>query len=480
MRFFLDGATIGKVKHTAVFTPEHLGHKFTDGGSENFFCGTMHEVLLVSRGLTDADRRAITKRLAGKWHVGLGSSAPAESFITHGPMLGAVSENTAAIWFRTRQPGAVRVNLGTHGKVAASLTLETKAENDNTAVARFNDLKPNTKYTYTIVHGETSVSSGTFTTLGPALRDRVVRMEYGYGFFPAQTALVNDSIFLHMAQRKPDFVVFIGDFPYTSAGARAEIWEKHKVIRSDFGFPILTRGTPTYAVWDDHDFGPNDCDGTNPNAAQALQAFKEYWANPSYGTPGNAGVYSSFVVGDVQVFLLDGRYHARQDPKNPTMLGSVQFRWLCDGLQHSRARYKVLASGTPFARVKRDCWGGEFFRKERDRLFHFIAEHRITGVIGISGDVHRCDIHKLPMGNGMFFYDFTAGALARVHRRPPKAPWPDELLYSYGYPERNMFGEIDFHPAGDQKTAVTFRSFSGDKGMMHRFRLTPADLGLAR
>ena len=75
--------------------------------------------------------------------------------------------------------------------------------------------------------------------------------------------------------------------------------------------------------------------------------------------------------------------------------------------------------------------------------------------------------------------DNTAGALARVHRYPPKDLWPEEMLYSYGGAERNMFGEIDFHPAADMETAITFRSFSGANGVVQRFRLTPGDLGLA-
>jgi hypothetical protein len=83
------------------------------------------------------------------------------------------------------------------------------------------------------------------------------------------------------------------------------------------------------------------------------------------------------------------------------------------------------------------------------------------------------------MGGGRFLYDFTAGALARVHRFPPKKAWPNEMLYSYGNTERNMFGEIDFHPASDTETAITFRSFSGANGLSHRFRLRPKDLGLS-
>ena len=179
------------------------------------------------------------------------------------------------------------------------------------------------------------------------------------------------------------------------------------------------------------------------------------------------------------MFLLDGRYHARQDEANPTMLGAAQFRWLCEGLRKSKARYKLLASGTPFARIKGDCWGGRFYRGERDRLLEFIGERRLTGVIAISGDIHRCDIHRLPLGTAWSFYDFTAGALAREHRYPPKKTWPEEMLYSYGGVERNMFGEIDFHPASDTETALTFRSYSAENGLVHRFRLSPSDLGLA-
>jgi alkaline phosphatase D len=181
-----------------------------------------------------------------------------------------------------------------------------------------------------------------------------------------------------MARRKGDFTLFIGDFPYTAEGKRSQVHAQNRIIRENEGFTPLTCATPTCAVWDDHDFGPNDCDGTHPNAKEALTAFKEYWANPGYGEPGNPGIYSSFVIGDVEVFLLDGRYHSRQSEDAPTMLGARQFQWLCDGLTRSTARYKLLVSGTPFARVKRDCWAGRFYVAERERLFKFIAETQTT------------------------------------------------------------------------------------------------------
>jgi alkaline phosphatase D len=242
------------------------------------------------------------------------------------------------------------------------------------------------------------------------------------------------------------------------------------------GFRQLTSSTPTYGIYDDHDFGPNDCDGTHKNADEALAAFKEYWPNPSYGLPEDKGIYCSFVVGDVEFFLLDGRYPARK--KQKTMLGRIQFKWLCDGLKNSKSRYKVLVSGTQFGRVKDDGWAGKFYLGERTKLFSFIFENNISGVIGISGDVHRSDIYKLPIGNDRHLYDFTSGSLSRTHRTPPN-PLTKAMIHSYGVAgDNNMYGEIEFRPASDKNTAVIFRSLSAKNGLVYEHKLTPNDLAL--
>jgi alkaline phosphatase D len=394
-------------------------------------------------------------------------------------MLGAVSEHSAAIWVRTTFPCDITFELSELGvqNDPRVKKLKTTAASDNTCIVRFNGLKHDTTYRYAVVVGDTKYRYG-FTTFGPAASNRNIRIVYGYGYYPREDAMPEGtSIFVDMAPRKADVLLFLGDFPYTSRGRRHEIHSGHKKLRSIIGFRDLTASTPSYGIYDDQDFGPNDCDGTHENADEALFAFKEYWPNPSYGQAGDAGIYSSFVVGNVEVFLLDGRYPSRQIQGNSTMLGKPQFRWLCQRLKQSKARYKVLVSGTPFTRVKRDCWGGSFFLPERNRLFAFIRDNKIAGVIGISGDIHRCDIHKIPLGEDWAFYDFTAGSLSRVHRPPPKKK-PKGMVYSYGFPERNMFAEIDFHTASDTNTSLVFRSFSGKNGLVYEHRLSPRDLGL--
>ena len=405
-------------------------------------------------------------------------SSVGASEISHGPMLGAVSEESAHIWVRTAEAASVVFTVREQdGQMeVANQTLKTEAHSDFTCIAKIEGLKKDTAYSYDVAVGDQRFEAS-FTTLGPSLKKRPLRLVFGYGYKPGDKMKDPESIFLKMKERKGDFVLFLGDFPYTKAGRRTEVWQENKVIRDNIGFTPLTSGTSTYAIWDDHDFGPNDCDGTHEYAEEALHGFLDYWPNGSYGLPNTKGIFRSFVIGDVEVFLLDGRYHARQSKENPTMLGQVQLQWLREGLKNSQARYKLLVSGTPFARVKRDCWGGSFYRAERDALFRYIVEEDIQGVLGISGDIHRCDIHKMPLGKGRFFYDFTGGSLARTHRQPPD-PWDDRLLYSYGKPEKNMFAEIDFYPADSTGAAVVLRSFSGASGLTHQLKLTPQDLGI--
>ena len=390
------------------------------------------------------------------------------------------SEISAAIWICTTIPAEVAFTISEIGKPSQKWTknISTSTQSDNTCIARFYELIPDTKYQYEISTGNAGYEN-IFTTNGPSQKSRNIRIVYGYGYMPKEDSMpAGTSIFSKMKLQNADAVLFLGDFPYTALGSREQVRVGIKELREIIGFNELTAGTPTYGIYDDHDFGPNDTDGLHEYADEALAAFKEYWPNPFYGLENDKGIYSSFVIGDVEFFLLDGRYASRQVDDNPTMLGKVQFNWLCKSLSQSTSRYKVLVSGTPFSRVKDDCWAGKYFINERDRLLKYIYDNNISEVIGISGDIHRCDIFKIPIGEDKQFYDFTAGSLSRVHRSPPELR-STEMIYSYGYPERNMFAEIDFHHESDSDTALVFRSFSGKTGLVYEHVLSPGDLNIS-
>jgi len=87
-------------------------------------------------------------------------------------------------------------------------------------------------------------------------------------------------------KENPDYLFMIGDNIYTHGKKRDsfnKMREKYLSFRKEPGFVSLVKNRPTLAVWDDHDMGPNDSDGTLEGKEQSLNSFMDVWPNPSYG-----------------------------------------------------------------------------------------------------------------------------------------------------------------------------------------------------
>jgi alkaline phosphatase D len=69
------------------------------------------------------------------------------------------------------------------------------------------------------------------------------------------------------------------------------------------------------------------------------------------------------------------------------MLGDAQFAWLLDGLKNSQARFKVIVSGSTLHHSKVDGW--RIYTFSRHRLFDAINGHQVSGVMYMSGDIHK-------------------------------------------------------------------------------------------
>ncbi|HXJ61793.1 MAG TPA: alkaline phosphatase D family protein [Verrucomicrobiae bacterium] len=178
---------------------------------------------------------------------------------------------------------------------------------------------------------------------------------------------------------------------------------------------------PIYAIWDDHDFGPDNADGTMPGKEKSLRAFEALWVNPAYGQSGNPGVYFKFTRAEVDFFMLDGRYY--RDPnkasndERKTMLGARQLAWLKRELGASHATIKVLASGGEWqAHGTDDSWRS--FKYERRDLFNFIETNSIQGVLLISGDRHYTGAHHV---EGKWIEVTSGPHQQHTHRRQERA-----------------------------------------------------------
>jgi alkaline phosphatase D len=179
--------------------------------------------------------------------------------------------------------------------------------------------------------------------------------------------------------------------------------------------PLLAK-TQNFAIWDDHDFGPNDSDRSFYNKNLTLEAFKDFWANKSYGmTPEqNEGNYSTFNWSDAQFFLLDDRFFKSPNDRKTgerTILGDKQFEWLIDALSCSSASFKIIYIGGQVITTAARFENYATYPEEKERLLEEILDNKIKGVLFLSGDRHFTELSKLERNGTYPIYDWTVSPL---------------------------------------------------------------------
>ncbi|MGB0578584.1 MAG: alkaline phosphatase D family protein [Limisphaerales bacterium] len=317
--------------------------------------------------------------------------------VSEGPALGHLTSTSAMIWARCSHPGTYRLIARNETGLKAVAEVESSDEQDGCVVWKLNSLRPRTRYDYTIEHAGNQLVRGedySFTTL-PAKGLDTVRIGFASC---ANEDEGSAKVWRQMHATDPHAVVLLGDTPYIDSTTLSFQRRRYAEFAGADGFKELVRNRPLYATWDDHDVGHNDTDGNLKHKENARRAFTEYRAQPSYGD-GEAGIYTKFRRGGVEVFLLDARYFAGTEPSpfdkdKLTLLGSKQWEWLLRELKASTAQFKILASGMVWNGAvrpgKKDHWGT--YPHERGALFEFIGKEKISGVILVGGDIHRTRI----------------------------------------------------------------------------------------
>jgi alkaline phosphatase D len=183
--------------------------------------------------------------------------------------------------------------------------------------------------------------------------------------------------------------------------------------------PLLAK-TQNFAIWDDHDFGPNDSDRGYYNKYLTQQAFKDFWANKFYGTNSNQkeGVFSCFNWGDAEVFLLDNRFFKSPNERvtgEKVLLGTEQMQWLIDALVSSKASFKIIVVGGQVLNSAAVFENYENYKTEKELLLNEITANKIKGVTFISGDRHFSELSILPRANTYTLYDWTVSPLTSGH-----------------------------------------------------------------
>jgi alkaline phosphatase D len=285
-----------------------------------------------------------------------------------------------------------------------------------------------------------------------------------------------------IAARRPLALLMLGDNVYIDT-PKVRATQRYCYYRrqSRPEWARLVAQTAVFSIYDDHDFGTNDCVPgpaieDPPWKREVWEVYTQNWVNPSYGGGAEQpGCWYTFSIADVDFFMLDCRYYRTRKSDPPTMLGPVQKAWLKRELAKSNGTFKVLASSVPWAYGSKpgsnDPWQG--YKEERKELFDCLADEKADGVVLISADRHRSDYWKIERPGAYDLYEFESSRLTNIHRHGVMKG------SIYGYNKTCSFGELEFDTTAADPT-VTYRIITIDGTVDHTFEVKRSRLSHER
>lgn len=350
--------------------------------------------------------------------------------VMNGPMVGTPGPDEMTMWLRVSASVPVVIEYGTDPhlrSITRTAPLMPRASEEFVVKPRLRGLLPGTRYYYRVLLADSPdrylEPRSPFTFMTAPAPGSPGKYRFAFGSCARIQLHPEQPIWNAIERWSPDLFLWLGDNVYIDTTEPQIMADMYQWQRSVPELQPLIRSVPQLAIWDDHDYALNDSDRTNPVKAEALDAFTRYWANPAYGLPDAPGVFFSQSYGDVDIFMLDGRWYRDpvEQPDGPakSLLGRAQLEWLKGRLKASRATFKLIANGSSWTTAKGpigDAWSA--YLHERDGLFDFIAREEIGGVVLLSGDAHVGELNAIPWSDrgGYDLYELVSSPLAQDSR----------------------------------------------------------------
>ena len=411
-------------------------------------------------------------------------------------MHGFVDYASALVWIQTDAPGPVEVVWRVEGDEQLHRTaLDARAADENVVVARLTGLLPGRQATYAIT-GDGERREGALRAQPRWTRPadaQDITIAIGSCFFLADANPIWGSqnygggyeIFDAIAAKKPDAMVWMGDNLYFQPQDEldpAQMAARYRRQRAFAPLQSLLTSTSNVAIWDDHDYGPNDADLSYTMKGEALTLFRRYWANPSYGLPETAGVFGRARFGDVDIFLLDDRYYRSAnnllDGPDKTMFGGKQLEWLRSALVYSSAPIKLVVNGSQMWNRVNKFEGWNHFTAEQRAFADWLLAQRIEGLIFLSGDRHYTELLKIDRVGGYPIYEFTSSPLTSGTFDPPGEKSNPDIVPGT-YVVKRQFGMIRVTGPGNDRT-IALESYDQKGELQWRHEIRARDLRFAR
>tara|TARA_B100001989_G_scaffold162842_1_gene117014 strand:+ start:2997 stop:4316 length:1320 start_codon:yes stop_codon:yes gene_type:complete len=362
-------------------------------------------------------------------------STYAQDLINSGPMVGYSTMQEVLLWVQTEERANVHFEYYEidNPKVKFSTDkIETEKKNGYVAKLIADQVIPGKKYKYEVYINNYKIERNyamefqtqelwKWRTDPPDVKFVIGSCSYiNEPKFdrPGKPYGSNFEIFNSINKKKPDFMLWLGDNTYLREpdwNSRTGFIKRYSHTRAFPELQPLLASTHHYATWDDHDYGPNNSDGSFWLKETASEIFKLFWGNPNYDVTGKGGITGFFQWSDLDFFLLDNRYHRTANNNftgNRQMLGKDQIDWLINALSFSQASFKFVAVGGQVISNGAVYENYATYPDERKYLLDKIREAKIEGVIFLDGDRHHTILSKMQETKNVYpLYDLTCSSL---------------------------------------------------------------------
>lgn len=308
--------------------------------------------------------------------------------VTHGPIVGAVTSQSARFVVRTGTTAEIMMELSTDSLFTHSISsppVTSEAVRDFFVQLDVQGLQEDTRYYYRVVlNGVPQPLAGSFFTF--PLEGTPTTFTFAFGACQQAAQDPNSMIgrvFPLIARDRPRFFLQLGDWTYpdtTDTQSQptnyfntvfSRIQENYR-SKYDPGYPMseLFRVAPIGYVYDDHDYSNNDSDMSFPARENSIRGYLEMFPHYPLANPDH-GLWHKFTFANADFFFLDtrtqrhpnalafkkltdGKLKFEPGPEHlilqadPSISGELQMDWLIRELQNSTATWKFICTSVPF------------------------------------------------------------------------------------------------------------------------------------
>ena len=348
----------------------------------------------------------------------------AENYVD-GPMVGAVTDSITTVNFilgKGNQSNIFHVALRNVTQNILVQTNEVKelCVGDSCLFsAVFRNLTPNNDYRAILYKNNVALDSTRtdFTVPDNIVNDfSFLTGSCAYQYASTHTKFVREDIFEQMSsETSSDFMLWLGDqiyLPYNNLDRqlmfdtymyyKTESPKRRNFMKQAFHF----------GIWDDHDYSYDNGTKDFFGKLHSTELYKSFWPNSGYKFQNaEEGIYGTYKYEDAEFFMTDSRYYKSRYE----YLGRQQLDWLKEALLNSTATFKFITLGsiTVVPQIRNGSETYIYQTGEREELFDFIYANNITGVIFLSGDIHRSYFGQYqPDCNSTYpIYEYTCSPL---------------------------------------------------------------------